>query len=198
MTPLPGPPPGSAHPGRPSAARHCLVALLLAVLALVGGAPAESGAGLPVRATAAHAATAASGLPVREATAERSTGAAEASGAHRTAPPTAPRTAPPAAAVPPPATVDRGQDTTPWAAAEHPRTAHQLPPPGPGGLVPCPARAPLPRRAPWSVRTAPASAVQRPRVALPGVRGPPSAGVHRPGDRVPVPRPINAVPFPPS
>ncbi|MFC8537756.1 hypothetical protein ACFUJY_28135 [Streptomyces sp. NPDC057249] len=193
MTPLPGPPPGNAHPGRPSAARHCLVALLLAVLALVGGAPAAAGAGLPVRATAALSttpATAAPAPPVREATAERSTGPAAAG-------PTPP-TAPAASSVPPPATVDRGRDTTPWAAAEHPRTAHQLPPPGPGGLVPCPVRAPLPRTAPWSVRTAPASAVQRPRVALPGVRGPPSAGVHRPGDRFPVPRPINAVTFPPS
>ncbi|MGW1125932.1 hypothetical protein [Streptomyces sp. NPDC002526] len=189
MTPLPGPPPGNAHPGRPSAARQYLVALLLAVLALVGGAPAAAGAGLPVRASAAlpattattavpatltPAATTARGLPVQQATTE------------------VPR------AVPPPATVDRGPDTTPWAAAEHPRTAHQLPPPGPGGLVPCPARAPLPRSVPWSVRTAPASAVQRPRAALPGVRGPPSAGAHRPGDRSTVPQSINAVPFPPS
>ncbi|MGQ4488283.1 hypothetical protein ACN6LM_005635 [Streptomyces sp. SAS_281] len=201
MTPLPGPPPGNATPGRPSAARHCIVALLLAVLALVGGAPAAAGAGLPVHAAAALPATPASVLPVREATAERSTGTAEASGAPRTAPltpATAPRTAPAASAVPPPATVDRGQDTTPWAAAEHPRTAHQLPPPGPGGLVPCAARAPIPLSVPWCARTAPASAVQRPRVALPGVRGPPSAGVHRPGDRFAVPRSINAVPFPPS
>ncbi|WP_405939729.1 hypothetical protein OG338_26480 [Streptomyces sp. NBC_00726] len=176
MTPLPG----NAHPGRPSAAPRYLVALLLAVLALVGGAPATAGTGLPVRASAAlptTTATTAPSIPVQQATAE------------------APRTTPPA---PPPATVDRGPDTTPWAAAEHPRIAHQLPPPGPGGLVPCPARAPLPRSVPWSVRTVPASAVQRPRVALPGVRGPPSAGVHRPGDRSPVPQSINAVPFPPS
>ncbi|MFF7337615.1 hypothetical protein ACFZAT_09755 [Streptomyces sp. NPDC008163] len=194
MSPVPGPPPGEA--GRPSAARHCLLALLLAVLALVGGASA--GGTLPVRATAAlpgatvptvptaptatpgdlaPTATTAPGLPVQQATAE------------------APRTDPP---TPPPATVDRGSDTTPWAAAEHPRAAHQLPPPGPGGLVPNPARAPLPRSVPWSVRTAPVPAVQRPRVALPGVRGPPSAGLHRPGDRIPVPRPINAAQLPPS
>ncbi|MGW2473163.1 hypothetical protein [Streptomyces sp. NPDC001665] len=175
--------------GRPSGVRHCLAALLLAVLALVGGAPSAAGTGPPVRAAAAvpattgtptvlaPTATTAPGLPVRHAAAE------------------APRADPP---TPPPATVDRGPDTTPWAVAEHPRTAHQLPPPGPGGLVPCPARAPFPRSVPWSVRTAPVSAVQRPRVALPGVRGPPSAGVHRPGDRIPVPQSINAVPFPPS
>ncbi|MFK0100004.1 hypothetical protein [Streptomyces sp. NPDC091040] len=192
MTPLPGPPPGNAHPGRPSAARQYLVALLLAVLALVGGAPAAAGAGLPVRASAALPATTAPTAPP-VALAPTATTAPSVPVQQETA--EAPRTAPP---TPPPATVDRGPDTTPWAAAEHPRTAHQLPPPGPGGLVPCPARAPLPRSVPWSVRTAPASAVQRPRVALPGVRGPPSAGVHRPGDRSPVPQSINAVPFPPS
>ncbi|WP_328903544.1 hypothetical protein OHR86_29610 [Streptomyces sp. NBC_00441] len=193
MTPLPGQPPGNAHPGRSSAARQYLVALLLAVLALVGGAPAAAGEGLPVRVSAGLPTTPAPGLPVRHATGQTTV--------ERSALPTdaeAPRTVPPAAATPPPATVDRGPDTTPWAAAEHPRTAHQLPPPGPGGLVPSPARAPLPRSVPWLVRTAPASAVQRPRVALPGVRGPPSAGVHRPGDRSPVPQSINAVPLPPS
>ncbi|MFJ7624890.1 hypothetical protein ACIQZN_00185 [Streptomyces sp. NPDC097595] len=190
MTPLPGPP--RATSGRPSAARHGLLALLLAVLALVGGAPAAAGAGLPVRASAA--------LPTMPATP-----APTAMPASLTTPATPATTAPSrpvqqATAEAPwtEPTVERGPDTTPWAAAEHPRTAHQLPPPGPGGLVPCPARAPLPRSGPWAVRTAPVSAVQRPRVALPGVRGPPSAGVHRPGDRFPVPRPINAVPFPPS
>lgn len=189
MTPLPGPPPGNAHPGRPTAVRRCLLALLLAALTLVGGAAGASAAGvaaLPVRATAALSVTVApppASVPIAPGLPVRNTAAG------------APRTTVPA---PPPATVDRGPDATPWAAAEHPRTAHQLPPPGPGGLVPCPARAPLPRSVPWSVRTAPASAVQRPRVALPGVRGPPSAGAHRPGDRLAVPQSINAVPFPPS
>ncbi|MET7341132.1 hypothetical protein ACIOEZ_11620 [Streptomyces sp. NPDC087866] len=176
----------SPEPAR--AARCFLVALLLAVLALVGAAPAATGAALPVRATAAlpgTAATTAPGLPVRT---PHPRGSA--------VPDTAPRSAAPAPAPEPPATAERGPHTTPWAAAEHPRTAHQLPPPGPGGLVSCPAGVPLPFLVPGSVGVAPASAVQRLRVALPGVRGPPSAGVHRPRDRFPVPYTINAVLLP--
>ncbi|MCX4965844.1 hypothetical protein OHA98_13540 [Streptomyces sp. NBC_00654] len=66
MTPLPGPPRGSAPPqGRQDAtarrARHTLALLLLAVLTLIGGVPAAAGAALPARAfsgpahVAAHA-----------------------------------------------------------------------------------------------------------------------------------------------
>ncbi|MCX4680205.1 hypothetical protein OG413_33875 [Streptomyces sp. NBC_01433] len=55
MTPFPEPGRGSTHRrGRPDAAarraRHALAALLLAVLTLVGGAPAAAGAAIPVRA----------------------------------------------------------------------------------------------------------------------------------------------------
>ncbi|MEE1742112.1 hypothetical protein PUR49_37175 [Streptomyces sp. BE147] len=55
MTPLPGPPRGSAPPrGRQDAparrARHTLALLLLAVLTLIGGVPAAAGAALPARA----------------------------------------------------------------------------------------------------------------------------------------------------
>ncbi|MBW5254959.1 hypothetical protein JGS39_39480, partial [Streptomyces sp. P01-B04] len=68
MTPLPGPPPGNAprgsgpdapaHRGRAAAARQFLAALLLAVLAVAGGAPVAAGTGLPVRSPAGPAATA--------------------------------------------------------------------------------------------------------------------------------------------
>ncbi|WP_405900848.1 hypothetical protein OG242_28300 [Streptomyces sp. NBC_00727] len=160
------------------------------MLTLAGGAPAAAGAGLPVRATATLPATLATtvpALPVRTATAARPAAPAAADA------PAAPRPA-----VEPPATADRGPHNTPWAAAEHLRTAHQLPPPGPGGFVPCPAAVPPPLPVPWSGRTASVSAAQRLRVALPGVRGPPSGGVHRPRDRFPVPHTIDAVPFSPS
>ncbi|MEU2246602.1 hypothetical protein [Streptomyces sp. NPDC019224] len=196
--------------------------MFLAVLALLVGAPAVAGAGLPVRATATLAGThavSAPGLPVRASTAARSAApapvprfTAPAPVPRFTAPAPVPRSAAPAPAAParsaapappdaapaPPATADRGPHTTPLTAVEHPRTAHQLPPPGPGGLAPCPAAVPLPHLAPWSGRTTPVPAAQRLRVALPGVRAPPSAGVHRPRDRFPVPLPTNAVPFPPS
>ncbi|MFI8435526.1 hypothetical protein ACIGJO_17565 [Streptomyces sp. NPDC079020] len=53
MTPLPGPPRGSAPPrGRqaaPARGRHTLALLLLAVLTLIGGVPAAAGAALPAR-----------------------------------------------------------------------------------------------------------------------------------------------------
>ncbi|WP_168712463.1 hypothetical protein, partial [Streptomyces sp. A1277] len=111
-------------------------------------------------------------------------------------------TAPASAAAPvaaaPKAVADRGARTGPWAAAEHPRTAHQLPPPGPGGLVPCPPGIPLPPPVPWSVRALPSAAAERLRVALPGVRGPPRAGPHRSGDLSQVPLPTTAVPSSPS
>lgn len=207
MTPLPGPPPGNAHPGnRPtgpaaSAARRFLVVLLLAVLTVAGGAPVAAGA-VPVRATAAlggSAPAAAPGLPVR-------TGARTPTPAPAAAPtPAAPRTSAPApvqtvapaqATAPVPAVADRGLRTEQWTAAEHPRTPHQ--PPGPGALLPSPPGIPLPPRVLRSVGALPQAGAERLRVALPGVRGPPGTGPHRSRDLSQVPPPNTAVPSSPS
>ncbi|WP_393062572.1 hypothetical protein [Streptomyces sp. LN549] len=216
MTPLPGPPrgnapPGSrpdgpAHPGRTAAARQFLAALLLAVLAVAGGAPAAAGAGIPTRSSAGPAPTAEgpdgsrpsatytdrslrTDRTVRTHPAGRApggrdtrptpgrTGAVTAAGIHRPGPATAPQ---------------------PWAAAEHPRTPQHLPPPGPGSLPPLPPGIPPPHPAPGSAPAAPANSADRSRAALPGVRGPPRAAVHRPGDPSRVPTPNTGVPFPPS
>ena len=194
-------------PGRRAAARRYVVALLLAVLTLAGGAPAAAGAGFPVRAPATLPATpgmtGATGTPGTPATPGTTGTTASALpvrlvAAAQPTPPARPTSTAPDRAPQPPATADRAPHSPPWAAAEHPRAAHQLPPPGPGGFVPCPAVLPQPLPVPWSDRTAPVSAAQRLRVALPGVRGPPSAGVHRPRDRFPVPHTSNAVPFSPS
>ncbi|PZT77708.1 MULTISPECIES: hypothetical protein [unclassified Streptomyces] len=185
-----------------SAAWRCLVALLLAMLALGGGAPAVAGAGLPVRAVASLAGTHTAPAP---ALPPRGTPAARTAGAMTTVPGlpahslsgTRSGASTPAAAAPP-TLIDGGPRPGPWAAAEHPRTAHQLPPPGAGGLVPSPAGVPLPLPVPSSARPVPAAAAPNPRPALPGVRGPPGTGVHRSGDRPAVPLTHHAVPFPPS
>ncbi|MFJ2089154.1 hypothetical protein ACIOEW_07765 [Streptomyces sp. NPDC087901] len=216
MTPLPGPPrgnapPGSrpdgpAHPGRTAAARQFLVALLLAVLAVAGGAPAAAGAGLPIRSSAGTAPTADSPAGIRpfalgtdrslrtdrtvrthptgRAPGDRDTrttpgrsGAVTAAGVHRPGPATAPQ---------------------PWAAAEHPRTPQHLPPPGPGCLPPLPPGVPLHHPVPGPAPAAPAGSADRFRAALPGVRGPPRTAAHRSGDPSPVPPLITAVPFTPS
>ncbi|MFI6863606.1 hypothetical protein ACIBKZ_27570 [Streptomyces sp. NPDC050421] len=219
MTPLPGPPLGNAPPGsrqdgpadhgRTAAARRFLAALLLAVLAVAGGAPAAAGAGLPARSSGGPAPTAEGPAGIRPAgppagrslrtdrtvrththpggrapgdrdarDALRRAGAVTAAGVHRSGPVTAPH---------------------PWAAAEHPRTPQHLPPPGPGTLPPLPPGIPAPHPVPGSAPAAPTAAGDRFRAALPGVRGPPRAAVHRPGDLPPaVPNLITAVPFPPS
>lgn len=215
MTPLPGSPPGNAssgsrpktpeHGGRTSAARRYIGALLLAVLAVAGGAPAAAGAGLPVRLSAGAAPTAQGPAGIRPAAApthrsprtdrtvrthpagrapgDRETrdvprrgGAVAAVGAHRTGPATGP---------------------PPWAAAEHPQAPQHLPPPGPGTLPPLPPGITPPHPVPDSAPAAPTAVGDRFRAALPGVRGPPRHAVHRPGDRPPVPSLSTAVPVPP-
>ncbi|TXS34792.1 hypothetical protein EAO72_40730, partial [Streptomyces sp. or43] len=163
MTPLPGPPPGNAppgsrqdapaHRGHTAAARQFLAALLLAVLAVAGGAPVAAGTGLPVRSPAGPAATAEgpAGSPpstahtdrsprtdrtVRPLPAGRTPGARDRRDARDTrdalrragAATAAGAHRPGPAAAPQPATGPQ-----PWAAAEHPRTPQHLPPPGPGG-----------------------------------------------------------------
>lgn len=216
MTPLPGPPLGNApsgsrpetpaHRAHTSAARRFLAALLLAILAVAGGAPASAGAGLPARSSAGPAPAAQGPAGIRPAgpsadrflrtdrtvrahpagrapgdrdtrDALRRTGAVTAAGVHRPGPVTGPQ---------------------PWAAAEHPRTPPHLPPPGPGTLPPLPPGIPSPHPVPGSAPAAPTAAGDRFRAALPGVRGPPRAAVHRPGDLSSVPTLDTAVPFPPS
>ncbi|MFD8690343.1 hypothetical protein [Streptomyces sp. NPDC059651] len=110
-------------------------------------------------------------------TAPRPTGVVTAAGVHGSGPATAPQ---------------------PWAAAEHPRTPQHLPPPGPGSLPPLPPGIPPSHPVPGSASAAPARAAERFRAALPGVRGPPRAAVHRPGDPSQVPNPITGVPLPSS
>lgn len=209
MTPLPGPPRGNASPrglpdtpahrGRVAAARQFLAALLLAVLTVAGGAPAAAGAGIPARSPAgpAHLAGDRTGTPATAQHADRSvrpsagrsrsdrdsrtvrrTGAATAAGVHRAGPAAAPQ---------------------PWAAPEHPRPPQHLPPPGTGTLPPSPPGIPLPPPVPGPAVAAPAAAADRFRAALPGVRGPPRAAVHRPGDlpqQVPPLNPAGPVPPP--
>ncbi|WP_406457003.1 hypothetical protein OG782_32135 [Streptomyces sp. NBC_00876] len=240
MTPLPGAPRGNAPSRRPdgpalhgrrAAARQFLAALILAVLAVAGGAPAAAGAGLPAAAAPAPFAAAPAGTrpaaqhtdrspdagrslrtdrsaqqtvrsqhtdrclrsprtdrsvrthraertpAVRDSRTPRSTGSVTAVGTHRSGPAAAPQ---------------------PWAAAEHPRTPQHLPPPGPGTLPPRAPGIPLPPPVPGSAPAAPSAAADRFRAALPGVRGPPRAAAHRPGDLSPVPTHTTAGPLPPS
>ncbi|WP_327707840.1 hypothetical protein OG912_01830 [Streptomyces sp. NBC_00464] len=192
--------------GRAATARQFLAALLLAVLAVAGSAPAAAGAGLPTRTSAAPAPTADGPAGSRPSaphtdrslrtdrparthpsgrspgdrdprTTPRRTGVVTAAGAHRSGPATAPQ---------------------PWAAAEHPRTPQHLPPPGPGSLPPLPPGIPPPHPVPGAAPPVPAVSADRFRAALPGVRGPPRAAVHRPGDPSRVPTPTTGVPLPPS
>lgn len=237
MTPLPGPPRGNAPPGsrqdgpayrgRP-AARQFLAALLLAVLAVAGGAPAAAGAGLPARSSAGPAPTTEGPAGIRPAGpgphTDRSLRTDRTVRTVRTHPAgRAPgdrdalrRTgAVTATGVHRPGPVTAPQ---PWVAAEHPRTPQHLPP-GPGTLTPLPPGNPPPHPVPGSAPAAPTAAGDRFRATLPGVRGPPGgfrsdqagprgpsptrtkdprAAEHRPGDLPRVPPLITAVPFPPS
>ncbi|WP_406090249.1 hypothetical protein [Streptomyces sp. NBC_01013] len=187
-------------------ARQFLAALLLAVLTVVGGAPAAGGDGFPTRSPAGPTLLAggpAVGRPsavpldrslradrtLRAHPAGRTPGDRDPRGAMR-------RTgAVTAAGAPAPAPATGPQ---PWAAAEHPRTPQQLPPPGPGSLPALPPGLPPPHPGPGSATATRSAAADRFRAALPGVRGPPRAAVHRPGDPSRVPTPIPAVPLPPS
>ncbi|MFJ9682460.1 hypothetical protein ACIRP2_31075 [Streptomyces sp. NPDC101194] len=199
MTPLPGPPPGNAppraRPGTPAhrervpAARQLLVALLLAVLTVVGGAPAAAGSVLPARPFAgvppavasspgAHQPTPHTDRTARTGTVHdtRRTRTATATDRHRPAPTTAPQ---------------------PRAGTDHARTAHQLQPPGPDILLAGPPIIRPPHHTPQQPAAAPPRATGRSRVALPGVRGPPGTAVHRPPVLPPGPSHRTAVPSSP-
>ncbi|MGW2178330.1 hypothetical protein ACWCXX_09625 [Streptomyces sp. NPDC001732] len=192
--------PGAPAPGGTArAARQALVALLLTVLAVVGGAPASA---LPARPSA--------GVPPSEA---------YAPGGHRPTPHTdrTPRTGTvgdtrrtragtthdtrrgrTATATdhhrPAPVT---GPEPRPRAAADHARPPHHLPPPGSGSVLPGTPGVRAPDRARPRAPEAPSPTTDRFRTALPGVRGPPRTAVHRPPVLPPVPFHTTAVPSSP-
>ncbi|MER5851264.1 hypothetical protein ABT126_30620 [Streptomyces sp. NPDC002012] len=177
--------PPRARPGVPAhrrtaqAARQAFVALLLAVLTVVGGAPATAGSVLPARPfagvppSAAYSPGAHQPTPHTDRTARtgtvhdtRRTRTATATDRHRSAPTTAPR---------------------PRAGTDHARTQHHLPPPGPDFLLPGAPGIRVPHHAPQRAPAAPPRATDRFRAALPAVRGPPRTAVHRPPVLPPVP-----------
>ncbi|MFF3393808.1 hypothetical protein ACFYW1_23120 [Streptomyces sp. NPDC002669] len=233
MTPLPGPPPGNAHPGpRPAhatarphdgasspcpahpddtagtrtgrrtpddtgrtrpgapaggtarAARQTLVALLLAVLAVVGGAPASA---FPARPFA--------GVPPAEAHSpgghrptphtDRTVRTGIVGDTRRTRAGTAPETRRGRTATatghhrPAPIT---GPEPRPRAGADQARLPHHLPPPGSPFTLPGTFGVRAPDRARPRAPEAASPTIDRFRAALPGVRGPPRTAVHRPPD----------------
>ncbi|MEV5685719.1 hypothetical protein AB0L68_21360 [Streptomyces sp. NPDC052164] len=194
MTPFPGPPRGNTpRRGRPDAparrARHALAALLLAVLTLIGGGPAATGAALPVRALTGPAPVTAY-APVAPAPAQHTDRTARAGQIHDTR-----RFRAGAAGGHDTRTVTSGQDTRRGRTVaatghDHPRAAVTSAPHPRAGILraqapnhsPPPAHSALPPRTP--VLPAPRAATQRRAEAasrvpdgspagLPGVRGPP-------------------------
>ncbi|OKJ45161.1 hypothetical protein AMK22_02400 [Streptomyces sp. CB01580] len=185
MTPLPGPPPGNAPPGARSdtpahhgharAGRRLLASLLFAVLTVVGGAPAAAGAlyaGGPFAGAppppAAQAPDARQPIPHTDRTARtvtvhdaRRVRTATATDGHRPAPTT-------------------GPGPGPRAGAEHNRAPQQLPPSDPDALLFGAPGIRTPHLQPRPVPAALSRTIDRLRVALPGVRGPPRTAVHRP------------------
>ncbi|WP_413752331.1 hypothetical protein NRF20_08385 [Streptomyces sp. R-74717] len=177
--------PPRAWPGAPAhhrtaqAARQVFVALLLAVLTVVGGAPAAAGSVLPDRPfagvppSAAYSPGAHQPTPHTDRTARtgtvhdtRRTRTATATDRHRTAPTTGP---------------------LPRAGTDHARTPHPLPPPAPYFLLPGAPGIRAPHHAFRRAPAAPARATDRFRAALPVVRGPPRPAVHRPPVLPPAP-----------
>ncbi|MFF8919245.1 hypothetical protein ACF08M_39660 [Streptomyces sp. NPDC015032] len=198
MTPLPGPPPGNAPPRtrpgtatqhiRAQAARRLFVAVLLAVLTVVGGAPAAAGsvplarpfAGVPP--SAAYSPGAQQPTPHTDRTAR--TGTVHDTRRTRTA-----------------AATDRGRPPPPApqprAGADHARTAHHLPPPGHCFLLPGAPGIRVPHHAHRRAPSTSSRSAGHFRVALPGVRGPPGTAVYRPPVLPPVPSHRHAVPSSP-
>ncbi|MEU9565474.1 hypothetical protein AB0D16_26180 [Streptomyces sp. NPDC048161] len=172
-------PPGArpdtpAHHRTARTARQILAALLLAVLAVVGGAPAAAGSALPARpfagvpppaasAPGAHQPTPHTDRTARTGTAHdtRRTRTATATDHHRDRPQTTP-------------------GPQPRAGSDQARTAHHLPPPGPDVLLPGTPGAPALHRAHRPAPAVPPRATGHSRIALPGVRGPPRTAAHRP------------------
>ena len=151
-------PPRGPHGTPPHQARHILAALLLTVLALLGGAPATAGAALPAWGpVAAHDASPDPTHPAARETAVRAVPVRWTE------------------ALPVPA---------PRAGADRPHAPPHVPPPGHGALPARTQSLPLPSGvAPVAAGTA--FVAVKAQAALPGVRGPPwetadSSALHRP------------------
>ncbi len=140
---------------------HILAALLLGVLALLGGTPATAANALPVPGPGG--------------------GLVAGSAAHAAAPDT--HASGPSVAVRPddPARwAEAGHLPGPRAGADRPHAPQHLPPPGHGALPPRPQNLIPPRgTAPGATGASPFFAA-RARAALPGVRGPPGAEAGQP------------------
>ncbi|MFI9628556.1 hypothetical protein [Streptomyces sp. NPDC052042] len=173
-------PDGPARHARARAGRRLLARLLLAVLTVVGGAPTAAGAlyaagpfaGAPPPAAQSPDAR----QPISHADRTVRTGSAHDSRRTRTATPAdghrlAPMT---------------GTGFQPRAGAEYARVVQLLPPSGPESLVPGAPGLRPPRLLPRPVPAALSRTVDRFRVLLPGVRGPPRTAGHRPPATVPV------------
>lgn len=163
----------SAPRSAPHQVRHLLAGLVLAVLTLLGGAPAAAGAALPAQGAAvAHTDRPAGPLAPRHthaahraahtirAGASASGGAARVSGPSAATRPVDVRRA------------DADPAPRPRAGADRPHAPHHLPPPGHAALPPCPHGLPPRGAAPLEVGAGPIVVV-RVRATLPGVRGPP-------------------------
>ncbi|MFF3729414.1 hypothetical protein ACFYXM_03560 [Streptomyces sp. NPDC002476] len=158
------------------AGRRLLTSLLFAVLTVVGGAPAAAGAlyaGGPFAGApppAARAPEARQPIPHTDRTARtvtvhdsRRARTVTATDGHRPAPTTGP-----------------GPGPGPRAGAEHNRAPQQLPPSDSDVLLPGAPGIRTPHLQPRPVPAALSRTIDRFRVALPGVRGPPRTAVHRP------------------
>lgn len=208
MTPLPGPPPGTAPPracptpirrtgprarpgiparlGTAQAARLLLAALLLSVLTVVVGTPAAAGSSLPARPFAgvppSAAYTPGAHQPTQHTDRTARTGTGAVGTVHDTRRSRTATATDHHRSQPPPE--PRPQ---PRAGSDQARTAHHLPPPGPDLLLPGTYGVRAPLRAHRPSPAAPPHVTDRSRVTLPGVRGPPWTAVHRPPVLPPVP-----------
>ncbi|MFJ8980708.1 hypothetical protein [Streptomyces sp. NPDC102282] len=160
--------------------RHLLAGLVLAVLTLLGGAPAAAGAALPVQGAAVAHSDRPAGFVVPRHThaayraahtiragATASGGAAQVSGPSAVTRPVDSRRA------------DADPAPRPRAGADRPHSPHHLLPPGHAALPPCPQGLPSRGAAPGEEGAGPLVVV-RIRAALPGVRGPPGVTAAQP------------------
>ncbi|MDK0523248.1 hypothetical protein [Streptomyces sp. ML-6] len=191
--------PGVPADGTARAARQALVALLLAVLAVVGGAPASA---FPARPFA--------GVPPSEAHSpgghrptphtDRTTRTGIVGDTRRTRAGTAPDTRRGRTATatdhhrPAPTT---GPEPRPRAGADQARPPHHLPAPGSPFTLPGTLGLRAPDRARPRAPEAASPTIDRFRAALPGVRGPPRTAAPRPPVLSPVPFHATAVPSSP-
>ncbi|MFD8824629.1 hypothetical protein ACFV1C_19990 [Streptomyces sp. NPDC059605] len=191
--------PGAPAGGAARAARQTLVALLLAVLAVVGGAPASAFPARPSAGVAPSEAHSPGGHRPTPHT-DRTTRTGIVGDTRRTRAGTAPETRRGRTATatdhhrPAPVT---GPEPRPRAGADQARLPHHLPPPGSHFTLPGTFGVRAPDRAGPRVPETASPTVDRFRAALPGVRGPPRTAVHRPPVLPPVPFHATAVPSSP-